>query len=94
MQDYGVIRTDFWLNPKYYALSISARCIAVYLMSCPHKIMWKTHSLPEKFICSDLSLDKQIVRCAIQELIDARHLRAELKNGLLFIDPLMFRKVS
>jgi hypothetical protein len=92
MRDYGVVPTDFWVNPKHYSLSINARLIAVYLMSCPRKMMWKKAILPELFICIDLFLEKELVRSALQELIDSKHLKAELKRGLLFIDPTMFRE--
>ena len=85
MREYGIVQTDFWINPRYSALSGNAKLIAVYLLSSPHTTMLGCFRLPADYIAVDLCLDKSVIHAALQELITINFLSVDFKNHWVLI---------
>ncbi len=85
MRDYGTVHTQFWIHPVYSKLSITAKLIAVYLLTCPHTNMLGCFRLPEEYIAVDLLLDKSNVHSALEELIKVNFLSIDFQHGWILI---------
>ena len=85
MRDYGTVHTQFWIHPVYSKLSITAKLIAVYLLTCPHTNMLGCFRLPEEYIAVDLLLDKANVHRAIEELINVNFMSMDFHHGWMLI---------
>jgi len=85
MRDYGTVHTQFWIHPIYSKLSITAKLIAVYLLTCPHTNMLGCFRLPEEYISVDLLLDKPNVHKALEELIKVNFLSMDFQQGWILI---------
>ena len=81
MREYKMLKTDFWINPKYASFSLKAHLIAAYLMSCPHADQQEGFRSAEEYIAAALSFDKKTIRRAIQELIESDLLSSNFKPG-------------
>jgi hypothetical protein len=85
MRDYGTVHTQFWIHPVYSRLSVSAKLIAVYLLTCPHTNMLGCFRLPEEYIAVDLLLDKSSVHKALEELTKVNFLSVDFQHGWILI---------
>lgn len=85
MRDYGTVHTQFWIHPVYSKISISAKLIAVYLLTCPHTNMLGCFRLPEEYIAVDLLLDKSTVHSALGELIKVNFMSIDFQHGWILI---------
>lgn len=92
MRDYGKIRATFWTDEKTAGLSVPAKLLACYLLSCPHGNAIGCFRLPVGYICEDLHWDSESAHEALSELSAIRFLyRSE--DGWIFIRKFLHHNV-
>ena len=89
MREYGIVQTDFWINPQYAGLSSCAKLIAIYLLSSPHTTMLGCFRLPVDYIAVDLNLGKTVIQDSLHELIHLHFLSVDFKNHWIVIHPFL-----
>lgn len=67
-REYGQIKVDFWEDRRVRTLSIDAKLLAVYLLTCRHSTMIGAYSLPRQYASHDLGFTLQQFDDAIAEL--------------------------
>lgn len=68
MRDYGVVRTRFWDWAKRKKLTIEAREMALYLLTCPHNNSLGCFRLPMAYLCDDLGTAPKPATKTMEEL--------------------------
>lgn len=85
MRDYGVIHTAYWTDEKISALSVPAKLLGAYLLTCPHSNAIGCFRLPLGYISEDLRWDAKTVRDALAELAGINFICREDASGWTFI---------
>ncbi len=85
MRNYGAVATKFWVDDGTQALSLEAKCCALYLMTGPHTTMLGCFRLPDGYISADLNLSVEVIHRAFAELTTLGFLIKDSQSGWLWL---------
>lgn len=85
MREYGVIQTAYWTDDKIASLSMPAKLLGAYLLTCPHSNAVGCFRLPMGYISEDLRWDPDTVRDALAELASIKFICRDAASGWTFI---------
>lgn len=69
MRDYGKVYSTFWSSPTTGALSLEAKTLALYLMTCPHSTITGVFRMPDGYASEDLGWTPERVAEGFAELL-------------------------
>lgn len=68
MARYYPVSPQFWTDPKVRQWDDSARTLALYLLTCPHRNLEGLYRLPLSYVTADLDWPMQKLREALRQL--------------------------
>ena len=75
MKPFGKVESRFWDSEDISRLSIHAKLMAIYLLTCKHGNMIGVFRLPTGYITSDLQFTEKQVENALSELLASNFLK-------------------
>jgi hypothetical protein len=81
MRDYGVVRVRFWDWAKRKGLSIDARTMALYLLTCPHANSLGCFRLPMAYLCDDLGINQRAAAATLEQLAATGFIHRDEESG-------------
>lgn len=85
MRDYGVVRVRFWAWAKRKKLSLEARDLALYLLTCTHGNSLGCYRLPMAYMCDDLDTNAKALAKPLDELKAVGFLERDDDDGWTWI---------
>lgn len=85
MREYGMVKTNFWIEAPTKDLSHHAMLLAIYLLSSPHTTMLGCFRIPYGYIQSDLRFSAEMVLKGFEELKATGFILFDKQHDWLFI---------
>jgi hypothetical protein len=85
MRDYGKIHTAYWTDDKIAGLSVPAKLMGAYLLTCPHSNAIGCFRLPVGYVSEDLQWDADSVHEALAELAAVGFICRDEASGWVLI---------
>lgn len=82
---YSKIDERFWSDEKVTSLSISARYLFLYFLTCPHRNVLGCYRLPRGYMLSDTNLNASQLSKSMNECIKADIVTYDDKAQVLFV---------
>ena len=85
MRDYGQIQSAYWTHPDIQAVSIEAKLIGAYLLTCQHTNGIGCFRMPIGYVSIDLGMGIETVSKGFRELFQRGFLEHDEEAGYVLI---------